>query len=268
MYLVNQLVKFNNDLGKFLKEKEIEVSLKHKEKVRQCEILIVAVFVLTLLIPTGITFVLLHPLEPTHVLLKEWMDFEFTLKPLHLPFLIPFWMAVFGATTLIFILTALISIYSVLTTIALDGIIPEQVDHIPVQSRNCTIVTRAFGTMEDAEIIPQMYRTQQILNNLATDIFGSVKVAFHHVTCIVTFSVLVCFSIKFQEFFAANGVVAYVIVVAYVLVPVLIIYCQSEMCGELVGISENFRQTTGRKLRLSREMVLRMFVGSCRSLYS
>lgn len=235
----------------------------HKRTIILGEALLYLTFYFSLLVPFFVTMALMHPIEPTHILIKEWFEIEFRFSLQLLPFIILIWTSIFLCSSVVTLQNIVVVWIYVLHTISLERFTPERVNVVR-EGRLCDLNTPGFGTVSDNQVI-LFYRVQQILNVFLNEYFRSVLVSFHHVTCLATVVVLVVFTIKYNHILAAEGVKGYIVVAAIIFIPLILVFDQSWMCGNLEDTSHRFK-VAGETL-LPKKFVFRKFVRSCRLFY-
>ncbi|CAL8128959.1 unnamed protein product [Orchesella dallaii] len=266
IYTYNQIFLYNDVLLDMMTSRNLVQDAAQRRFTRKAEIISFVVCFLTAVFPFLLLVVVLHPLEPNNVLLREW--FELELKPENIHFghivLVPlFLLAVYGAGNAIFIFGFLACAYCFIAIPFLNGISPVSIQSMK-GSRRCTLNTRKHGVLEDMEIV-NMYRTQQHLNILVNKVFASALLSLHHVACLAAAVSLAYFGIRFQSMLDDAGVLGYTVVFGGMSLPLIIQFLESYLLGQLVDISQNFRET-GVKL-MPRKMILGTFAKSCQKLY-
>ncbi|CAL8130162.1 unnamed protein product [Orchesella dallaii] len=268
MYIMNQMFAYHDYdyTTKLLKSKGIRMSLEHQRTMHVAELQILIVSISSFLFPFLLILGLFHPIEPIHVIIKEWLEFDFTIANLNIGhfLIIPFLMASFlmaGNTCLQFAL--LPCCYFAISNSSIKNVTPIQLDKMS-NPRHCTIQTQTYGVMEDTEVI-LFYRIQQLFNLLYNDIMASLLISSNFVACIIITSVFTFFTIKCQNVLEETGVVGYSLVFGIILVCLAAIYVESSMLGRIVGFSNDFirigKNTAGRKTAFAKG------VRSCTTLY-
>lgn len=160
VYILSQLTDYNTNLFQLLSEKEIQLDATHQKEMKNSERLILAVVILSLILPAGIVLACTHPIEPTHILMEDLFEMSFGHDPQMLPLILPFLAATFNATNSIIVLCFLMVMYSATTVNCLKDITPIQQASQP-NAAQYHLETSYYGILEDSEII-RMYRTQQV----------------------------------------------------------------------------------------------------------
>lgn len=270
MYLVNQLMNFNNQMFKKFEDEDIQLDEEHKRNIRNCESVFYVTFILSLFLPIGILSAFFHPIEPLHVIINEWLEINFNLEmPSGMwPLLLLFLQAIYNEANGISIACYLVAGYFFTALAGIGDLIPDGDTEEGSRSSNL-VTTRYYGEMDYMDVI-KMYRTQQIFNLLLKEILGHATIAFHHVGLLAVFSVLFCFVIKFNEVLTEQGITAYLIVIGCLVSPLLLMYFQSTECGLIADISQEFCDVASSKIKRAHGMNARMFRKfgkSCRAMY-
>lgn len=246
-----------------IEEGKIVLEPRQKRIIKVGEAVIFHAIYFSLLIPFVITVAIMHPIEPTHVLFKEWFDIEFEFTLPLFPIMAILWMAVYGCASIVTFQTIVIAWIYVLHTISMECFTPERVGRVR-EGRLCDLETPGYGTLSDYDVI-LLYRVQQVLNGFLNEFFRSVLVSFHHIACLATVVVLLVFAVKYDQVLANEGATGYAVVIACILVPLIIIFNQCWMCGDIVDKSQSFKRV-GETL-LARKFAFRKFAISCRIFY-
>jgi len=159
LYLMNQLITYHYYITNFRKSKGITLSREDRRTVRVAEVQVNFISTISFIFPFFIMAALFHPIEPIHVMVRDWLDFDIKFANLtygHLVF-VPFFLAsllLAGNTALQF--TFMSSCYYALCVSTLRDLMPTGLDQMK-DSRRCTLQTETYGVMEDSEVI-QMWR--------------------------------------------------------------------------------------------------------------
>ncbi|CAL8146328.1 unnamed protein product [Orchesella dallaii] len=263
-YLLNQLIAYNEYLQEMLRVKQIELSEEHKKLIRNGERLVFMATVLTIFVPFVLVPAFLHPIEPTHRIITEWLEYEFGFNLRGIPVALIFMLGVFSCGNVVSVFFVLVSLYWFTAMPCLNDIIPVEIERRSAAGKRCHVVTNFYGVLEDKEIA-KFYRIQVYFNNLFNKVVDSVLISYHHVACMMCSSVMACFGIRYQQVIVDGGIFAFLIVVVGVACPLALIFFEGLMCGDLVSVSEDFIES-GKNLMDRKTMYLK-FVYSCRPLY-
>ncbi len=262
IHLYNEIFSYNQTIMDFLKHRNINFDRQHKKSMRTLERIVFATNVGSVIICLLILITCLHPLEPTHVLIKEWFEIDWNLELKFIPFIFLFTVSIQHVGNLILIYGLLVEIYCFLVTGVLNDLTVESV-HIRQGSR-CSLETRYFGILEDDEIC-KLYRIQRYLNERVNEIMGSVFISFHQIGMLATVSIMLFFFVKFQNVIWEVGPIACAVVVGSMLTPLLILWYQSQFFGVLVDTSDEFRENAMNIV--PRKTRFRRFAYSCQTYY-
>ncbi|CAL8134460.1 unnamed protein product [Orchesella dallaii] len=164
--------------------------------------------------------------------------------------------------------------YILVTTICITSLTPEHVTTLVQRQPNAnafqkvmirySVVTQCFGTLDDMTVV-RMYRTQQVLNVLINEIYGSILISLHHVAALVVFVGLSLVLIKCPlETLMSSGPMIFLLVAVGSQTPPFMQYWETNLISEVNDASNAF---TGKCNRiLSRRSMLRKTVMSCRRL--
>ncbi|CAL8087509.1 unnamed protein product [Orchesella dallaii] len=263
IYLMNQLLAYNNAVLEMIKSKNIELDGPHRQKMKQLEILMYAIFFVSTVTPFGLAATVFHPMEPTHRLVQDWFEVDIKPEGIFIIVYIVGCASMMSCASIVAALSINIVFYYVIATTCLEDLTPEAADE-RIGAKRYNMVTQFYGVMEDNEI-GTAYRAQQLFNVLMNNFYSSVLVSFHHVALLAVFSIMLYFDIKFQEMIWDGGLIAEMIVLSIVVTPLWLMKIQSSICGKLVDISDTF-QDRGRKL-LQRKVFLARFADSCSTFY-
>ncbi len=107
-----------------VKDRQTKLASEHYSNMRVAEIVPQFTNLGCLIIPFGIQASLLHPMEPTHLLIKDWLEFEWALEPQLFPFMIVFIAALHGCASAACILIIAVLIYMNVTSSVLNDLTP------------------------------------------------------------------------------------------------------------------------------------------------
>lgn len=93
----------------------------------------------------------------------------------------------------------------------------------------------------------------------------SVLISYHHVGCLAVVVVLLVFAIRFNDLLHDIGIASYFVVFSIIMAPITVIYCQCRMAGDVVDVSERFKET-GR-IMIPRKFMFGKFTKSCTIFY-
>ncbi|CAL8146334.1 unnamed protein product [Orchesella dallaii] len=263
-YLLNQIITYNDTLQEMLYTKQIEMDEEHKKWIRGGERLILLCVTASLLVPFIFAPCFLHPIEPTHRLITEWLEFEFGFNLRGIPIGIMFLFAIYECSNVFNVFCVIALLYLFTTITCLNDISTVEVERRTASGKRCHVVTRFYGVLEDKDQI-KFYRIQVYFNNLINNVFDSILFSYHHVACMLCPSVMACFAIRNQQIMIDGGILAVLVVAVGVLVPLGTIYFESIFCGALVSNSEDFKESG--KLLMDRKTMHAKFALSCRPLY-
>ncbi len=128
----------------------------------------------------------------------------------------------------------------------------------------CRINSLSFNLLNDEHLV-LIYRAQQVLNVIFNDVFRSIFVSCHHAATLIGVVTIVSFSIRFNYVLNEQGEIAYFVVICFVFSVMAMLWCQSELCGEVVNGSQNFKSKVLRMM--PRKFYFRKFATSCPVFY-
>ncbi|CAL8134456.1 unnamed protein product [Orchesella dallaii] len=255
-----------------LQEQNSQLNHKLKQKIVKGEVLTVLAAVISTFVPLAYVACVLHPLEPTHIMIQEYLEVDLHLHWRYIPFLLLVMAVISKAAVTIFNGIIFGFCYLLLASICLSSLTPEHVTmKVQPSANTCqksmiryTVVTQCFGTLDDM-IVVKMYRTQQVLNVLINEIYGTILISLHHVTTLVVFVGLSLTLLKCpgETLFNSGPLVFLIIVVGPAVAP-FIEYWETHEVGEVYDLSHIF--VTKCNKMLSRRSVLRKVAISCRPL--
>lgn len=260
--LYNELFAYNDKLLSFLEERNIQLDLKHKKEQQKGEVYILIQGIGSIVLCFLLLLTCLHPLEPTHVIIKDWLELEFEWRPALVPWIIMFTCAVQSCGNAILTIGLLVEFHVFMVTPLLDDLTVEAI-HCRRGAR-LELETRYFGVLDDEEIC-KLYAIQKHLNLRLNDILSTVLISFHQIGLLGTLAIMLFFAVKFQRFIWETGPIACVVVFASVLTPLAICYCQSNFFGDLVDMSDDFKDMA---LKICpRKTMFRRFAYSCQTYF-
>ncbi|CAL8146331.1 unnamed protein product [Orchesella dallaii] len=263
-YLLNQLIAYTETLREMFRTKQIELDEEHKKWIRDGERLILVCVVSSFVVPFLLAPCFLHPIEPTHRLITDWLEFEFGFNLSGIPVAIVFLVGVYSCSNVFSLLAFIAVMYLYTSKPCLNDITTVEVERRTAAGKRCHLVTRFYGVLEDKEVA-KFYRIQVYFNNLVNNVFDSVLLSYHHVACIMCASVMACFAIRYQQIIVDGGILAVLVVAVGVLIPLGVVYFEGIFCGDLVAVSEDFKESG--KLLMDRKTMHAKFALSCRPLY-
>ncbi|CAL8134452.1 unnamed protein product [Orchesella dallaii] len=248
IYIMNEVFRYSERMEGLLQEQNSQLNHKLKQKIVKREVLTLLAAVISTFVPLGLAACVLHPLEPTHIMIQEWLEVDLHLHWRYIPFLLLVMAVTSKAAVTVFNGIIFGFCYLLLASICLSSLTPEHVT-IKVQpnANTCqksmirySVVTQCFGTLDDM-IVVKMYRTQQVLNVLINEIYGTILISLHHVTMLVVFVVLSLTLLKCPgEMLFNSGPLILVILVAGPIVPPFIEYWETHEVGEVHDMSYIF----------------------------
>ncbi len=245
-----------------MREKNIEMDQSHLQILRFGELLIIFANFLSFAVPFGLLVCVFHPLEPTHALIKDWLEIDFEPSLTNLPLIIMIWCMLYTCTNMTVVLLYVAAVYIQTTKVVLNDLTPENMTKR--QAGRLYLETKFFGELEDFQVVT-MYRSIRLFNVLMNDIMATSLMAFHHVACLTTFSALIFLVVKCNDVLLEGGFKAIFIIGCVILTPTVIILAESSMFAELANLSDGFIEE-GKKLT-GRKTMFRKFVASCQTFY-
>lgn len=159
--LYNELFAYNEKILELTKERNIQLDRNHKKAQQNLEILIWLTAVGSTLVAFLMALTCLHPLEPTHALINEWLEIEWNFRVAYIPFILMFVSAIQSGGNMILTFALLIECYCFMALTILDDLTIESV-HLR-EGKRCKLETRFYGVLEDEEIC-KLYRIQRNIN--------------------------------------------------------------------------------------------------------
>lgn len=245
---------------------------KSQRTLHMAELSLKILVVLSLTLPFFLGMTLLHPIEPTGRMIRDWFEIDlktFDLKREKVVILLYLQMAIFTATNTCILLMILDILYYSLTLTSLNGMIPKEVvistkNNYGADKNRYSLSTNLFGVIEDTQLA-ELHRIQHLLNTLLNEILATVLISFHHIGLLAAVVILTCFGIRFQEIILESGVVAVIVIITAIIAPLIVEYEESVLFGHIVESSETFIKM-GKKLVRKRTLFGR-FLRSCRTFY-
>lgn len=263
MYLMNQLIFYNNHVMELREKRGILEDEFFKNKIREGDLLAFLAVSALSTVQFGITFTTCAPLEPSHIIFKDVFDVEIEMHPRFIPFFLVNTLGFFSFVNIVFFIgSSMVFFYNVTTSI-LHDITPEGMDLKSRKGAICHVITPTWNVIPDMEVI-HAYRVLQLLYNVMHQFMASVLLSFHQVACLSTASILIYFGIQFHPFITEFGPFAYVVFWGLGISPFLLVYLQSQFCGELLGKSSDFKEICVKKF--PRKTVFRKFAISCTTI--
>ncbi len=259
MYFINQLINYNNHILNLRELRQIPDDLNYRNKMLEGDIIcLLAVWCLTT-VAAGICVCVMCPIEPCHVIYKEWFDIIIKVEFKYTPFFVIATLIFYSYLNIVFyIAVALLFFHNIITSVLLD-ITPTNYDKGEKEGQ-CYIMTPTWGLIEDTEVI-QFYRTLQLFNTYLKHFMANVLVSLHQVACLSTAAILIFFCIKYQSVILQLGNFAFIVLSGLASCPFILVFLESKICGELVEGSYNFKQISKRLVK--RKMVYTKFCNSC-----
>ncbi|CAL8134458.1 unnamed protein product [Orchesella dallaii] len=256
----------------FLQSQNSQLNRKMKQKVLKGEVLVLIAAILTTFIPLGFIVCVLHPLEPTHIMIEKWLEIDLHLHWKYIPFLFIVMAVISKAAVTVFNGAVFAFCYGLLTTICIKSLTPEHVTTVVQRQSNAnasqkamirySVVTQCFGTLDDMTVV-KMYRTQQVLNNRINEIYGSILFSIHHVACLCVFVRLSLTLVKCPlEALMNSGPIMFLVFAVGSETPSFIEYVETHEISEVNDVSNAFTGKCNRML--SRRSMLRKTAMSCR----
>lgn len=266
-YLMNQMFKYHrHQVTPWLKERGIMLDANHKKSVKAGEAIILGSGYGSFIFPFVLLAMFFHPLEPIHNIALEWLEWELSLHTItwsHAVFFPVIMVAGSAAANTIIAIANLITCYFLIATLALGDMMPVAV--AKVKSRNnVTLQTSFYGVLSDEEIIKK-FRYQQLLNLLVNHVVANVRISMQHVAMLTAACTMACFAVKYTSVVVEAGVVGYIIVGTFFMVPVLIEYLEASYFGSIVQLSQELKQKCDKLV--GRRMLMKVFSRSCVTLY-
>lgn len=209
----------------------------------------------SLILPIFYGLTLLHPYEPVHRTLEEWLEMtpEFGFRFLPLMVMLDWGLLFCG--NVVYLPCSLGILYMELCQFWIPGITPNSVVILQGRTRYST----NLGLIDATHVI-KFYRCQQVINVLINDFFRSFWTSVHH-ALIVVIAVLATFiCIRYTEDVRAMGI-AGVIIPAAAFCSLLIEYHETHLLGKILLESRQFIKI-GKRVS-QRSSVLKRFLKSC-----
>ncbi|CAL8146200.1 unnamed protein product [Orchesella dallaii] len=245
LFSFNQIYVFSTSCyDNMLKEKNICLDAGHKNSKIALEFLAAFLLTTTIILPFVITAAVFHPIEPTHQILESWFEIKVTFDWKFFPFFIFTGILIMTTGGTLSLLCIHISCYYIVAITCLEDLKPVAIFK-RIGTTRSILNTKFFGEMEDVEVL-KMYRIQQLLNILLNDFYKSFIVSHHHVAILAAEVMYIGFAVRFNDIMLGGGIVACVVVFALVVIPFVLMYIQTTMCGRLVDISNELKQVSGK----------------------
>lgn len=245
-----------------LKEKEIDLDPTHRKTTRLVELTATVFNFFTTVLPLGLSFVVFHPMEPTHIIIRDWLEIDFSPSLTLLPWILLFFFGILGAANLIAVIGHMVLCYHLISTTVLNDLRPVRLHH--KKGLQVSVETQFYGVIEDIQVV-EIYMQLRLLNVLINDVVANFWLALHQIGLLGTASVLAFFVVKCHTEILENGAIGVLVVGGSLISPFLVVYFQSKYFGELRECSDQFREV-GRKL-VPRKTMYRRFVRSCQTFY-
>lgn len=221
---------------------------------------------LNILISTVMPFLLvpcvLHPMEPLNIFFRIYFEIQIQAKLEFIPGMLYITFAMFVVSNVVLLYTVVIVLYFITTSTCISGLKLTSLQN--VSGNRCQLKTEIFGYLEDEKLV-LLYKTQQMLNLLINGYFRSILISFHHLGCHAIVVPLISFTIRFNNIISENGILGYVVVIGAILIVLMILWVQSEICGDLSIRSVEF--TNSVKLLVSRNQYVLKVVRSTKVFY-
>ncbi|CAL8143434.1 unnamed protein product [Orchesella dallaii] len=267
IYLLNQIFEYSDKMKEFIKSSNGQLNQNQMKKIRRAEIVFALATALTTFPLFAYGACLIIPMEATHAFLQECLEidlsFEFKFAPLILFFI---WVAS-NMGSVLFNATTLTLSHMVLTIACISVITPDHVRLIEQKKLSVEtnglryqIVTSCFRSLEDIQVV-NMYRTQQIINNLLNEILATILFSLHHVFALVVVVGLTYTILKVPEVLARAGPLILFGFICGASIPVFLEYFEATELNELSEVSMTFKGKCNDIM--SRRSMLRKFAVSC-----
>lgn len=147
---LNEMFRYNEIIGDWLKENDIQPDQQHKQMMRRNELVTGFASVFSYMMGSFVMIALLHPIEPTHVIIQEWFELDLELKPTMLPALFVLAQMIQGCANTIIIYALLAMPYVTFATPLLHDL--SIVGCHKTDNRKQVLETYFFENLEDSEI--------------------------------------------------------------------------------------------------------------------
>ncbi|CAL8076246.1 unnamed protein product [Orchesella dallaii] len=249
-FLLNQMFRYSIKIEEMMKRKRFSFTGKQIRSIKYAEYLIIMGVVGSTIFPLCYGVFLTSNMEPVHNLVRDWLEVEISLD--HLPFLVlSSWAATNGGSPM-FVVVMVVVLYVWQANICLSSLM---ISNIIGKDSDSKFTTISFGILDELEVI-NFFRTQQMFNIFANEIFATVAIAVHQAAGMVflvgiTYVFITVPEILFQEgwmttcfLLGAFGTVW--LVIGLECLKLAEFY---ETCGEFVRTSKHFcgRRTPLRK---------------------
>lgn len=248
-----------------LQSKNIALDDAHLKVCRKYEYSAILFNFFSIFLPFGLLHITFHPLEPTHRLISDWLEIDFSPSLILLPWIILFMVGIMGAANILIVMGYTALCYCVITTTVLKDLTPRRIPTGVNHRLRFSLETSFYGILEDFEIL-QMYRELRLYNLLLNDILATFWFSIHQVGCLTTFTVLLYFGVKFNHVVLGYGLVGILVVGGSFFAPIAVVWYQSDMFGELAETSDQFK-VEGRNVIPTRKSLYTKFVRSCQTFY-
>ncbi|CAL8143433.1 unnamed protein product [Orchesella dallaii] len=265
IYILNQIFRYSDTMKAFIKSSNGKLNQNQMKRIRRTEFLVALTAGLTTFVPFAYGACLCIPMEATHAVLQEWLEIDvsaaFEFAPLILFFV---WMVSNGGSV-IFIAATVMLEYMVLAINCISVITPDRVrtqKTFTVETRTIRyeVQTSCFKSLDDMQVV-NMYRTQQIINNILNEILATILFSLHHVFCLVIFVGTTYTILKVPEVLATGGPLTLFGFICGALIPVFLEYFEAIELNELTEVSMTFKGKCNDIM--SRRSMLRKFAVSC-----
>ncbi|CAL8112257.1 unnamed protein product [Orchesella dallaii] len=152
IYLTNQIFTYNKWFTEMLKSKNIELDADHKRAIKLLDILMITVFIISAILPFALASCVLHPIEPTHILMEDMFEVEVGFYGFFIPLLGLIAASMYGCGNLVVMLCWNIAFYYMISTTCLQDLMPVEVDR-RLHGKRAMMLTNFFGVMDDNDIL-------------------------------------------------------------------------------------------------------------------
>ncbi|ODN05827.1 hypothetical protein Ocin01_00832, partial [Orchesella cincta] len=233
--LVNQIIHYHEVVEGIRNKSK---SGKHgKVESNISKMVMIGFFVLssvTLVLPFTYALCVTNEVEPTHVLLEEWLEVDIQFHVKFLPFFLMMTWAIFSICNLVCIVLFPAACYWLLVDSSLVALIPTSI-HVHVHS----VETTGLGILPYSDVI-LVYRTLQIVTGLFNEVAKSIFVSLHHVLLLVLLLAGTYVSITMPDMVFYSNLSFTLMILAATVFPLVMEYFESEVLGALWVTSQEF----------------------------
>ncbi|CAL8070563.1 unnamed protein product [Orchesella dallaii] len=242
----------------------LHFGLEQLKFIKEMELFVLIIAAASTIMPPPYIMFFLTENETMHEFFQDVFELDVSLKVQHVHILLFVTWVLFSCGGIFFHIMCVAIIYFDFKVVCISSLMPQNL--VPYRGQKnfqmpeYQVQTTAFGILHETEVV-HMYRTQQLFNVLANNIYASILLSAHHPLLMFVLVGLTFLIVRYFEIVYTAGLFATIMMIAAIFGGFLLMFLECHKLGVLVEISEKFK-TIG--IRLSRRRsFFRKFARSC-----